>query len=144
MYNVQLPTIYMHQVILPDLLTAPPHIPAQPLHLLQLHDREEKRNNPQSFLSLLSTAWLLISPWSFGPFQIQCDKPSVQLLFSCSSVWNQRSVSVAHHDAVTKPTFCTSLIFFPTKVLSFIWVLKVYGPWFSMRFDLLLALRIIS
>lgn len=39
---------YRHRVIVSDLLAAPPHLPAQTLHLLQFHDGEKKINNPQS------------------------------------------------------------------------------------------------
>lgn len=66
---------YRHQVIkLPDLLTAPPHLPAQPFNLLQLHGGDRNGSKTQSLLLLFPTARPLIFLFRFGLLQIQRDR----------------------------------------------------------------------
>lgn len=97
-----------HQVLLSDLLTAPPHLPAQPLHLLQLHDGEQKRrHNAQSSCCCFPQ----LSLWSSSPFWF-CPAPN--------SVWQaynpQDSLTPAVHHLKTNP------VFFPP--LFRVWFLK--------------------
>lgn len=68
-----------HQVISSDLLTAPPHLPAKPLHLLQLHDgrRKEIIHKPLVVSSQCSASDLLFFS-NFVPFQIQSDRPTIR------------------------------------------------------------------
>lgn len=58
--------------VLPDLLAAPPHLPAESLHLLQLHDAE-KIISPDSLL-LFPTALVSDLPLPLNFLQIQCDR----------------------------------------------------------------------
>lgn len=129
-----------HQVILSDLLTAPPHLPAQPLHLFQLHDGERKRNNPQSFChSFPQLGCWSSSPFSFALLQIQYDRLTIhttEIYFSCSSAWDQPSISFSS-------LFRISLTLFQHQSSSVFWVLKpqAYSPCLSIRLQSLFALR---
>lgn len=77
----------MHGDSLMYLLTAPPHLPAEPLHLLQLHDRTEYRTN----LNKQSSSGC---PASNVPLCLLINETSLSPLFrfSCSAAANQCSI----------------------------------------------------
>lgn len=60
--------MHLRNLSLMYLLTAPPHLPAEPLHLLQLHDKRQKQIYTNS---LCPAARLLASPYVYSSISYQ-------------------------------------------------------------------------
>lgn len=119
--------------ILPDLLTAPPHLPAKPLHLLQLHDGENKRYNAQSScccfpqLGLRSSSpfWFCTAPnsvWqAYNPQHSLT--PVVQRLETSPTI----SFSLPLQGLFSSTAFFPILFLFPHTILAFLSVSLLSG-----------------
>lgn len=87
---------------------------------------EKRKDNPQSFCHCFPLLGFgsPSSPLSFGHVQIQCDRLSLQLDFSCSSIW----IPVCELKQSFAPLFL-----FPLRVPSVVWVSKAHSPCFSNK-----------
>lgn len=105
------------------LLTAPPHLPAEPLHLLQLHDSTEHRTNlnkQPSFGCLASNV----------PLRLPVNETSLSALFrfSCSAASNQCSLFDSPLSGrLSLPTLTSLSGFLPTHFPLYVYLFYYKG-----------------